>query len=159
MLVTKLLRSQPAFMSTFAIVLLDALKNVSNHTSSNNSSSKDNFTADMPSSSALEELYAWLSRNLTSQLYRRPSEASTTSCDTNRVHEQIVSECLLAPTPATVRLAHDIVRCNSPPFQRTWAPAVNACLPLLLDWEPGPDRISGNGSNVKQLEAIDVPAS
>ena len=159
----RFLRQQPAFMSTFAVVMLDALRKASNysHSSSSSSSNKSGAT-DIPSPSTIEELYAWLSRTLAPQLYSRspmPLDTGTDGRNMSKIHERILSECLLAPTPASIRLAHDIVRCNSPPFRRTWAPAVNACLPLLQDWESGTNRISGNGSHVKHLEALDVPSS
>ena len=151
-------------MSTFAVIMLDALGKASNYSrsSSNSSSSNNNGATDIPSPSTVEELYAWLSRTLAPQLYSRspvPLDTGTDGRNMSKIHERIISECLLAPTPASIRLAHDIVRCNSPPFRRIWAPAVNACLPLLQDWESGTNRISGNGSHVKQLEVIDVPSS
>ena len=105
------------------------------------------------STSTVPALYAWLSHILMSKVWLTflQSSGSGNGSGSNskseiRIHQQIVSASLLTPNPLTVRLAHEIVSSGSPSLRRDWAPAVNACLPLLEEWESGPERISGNGN-------------
>lgn len=157
-LVAKLIRLQPATMSSFPVSVLAALKQAS----SNTANSGGGGAINTPPPSTVDELYGWLSRIFTSRLYTSPRDGGSDSLVLmpSKIQEEAISECLLAPTPATVRIAHDIVKCMPRPFQRIWAPAVNACLPLLQDWGSGVTRISGNGGgDGMRLEAIDVPRS
>ena len=142
---------QPPFLSGLARMMLATLSKIS--------------VSPTSTTSTAAALHAWLSHILTSKiwlpLFRVSGSSSSSSSNKSetRLHQQIISECLLVPIPRTIRLAHAIVSAGSPSLQRDWAPAVNACLPLLEEWASGPDSISGNGGYHERLEALDVPLS
>lgn len=145
-------RRQPLFILGLARTMLAALITASNLTSG-----RSLFDNKKLSTSNAAALRAWLSHIITSEVwltFLRSSESET------RLHRQIVSECLLTPTPPTVKLAHEIVSLGSPSLRRDWAPAVNACLPLLEEWAAGPESISlGNGGSDRGLKVVEISVS